>query len=135
MIANELKQMILKKRQHYYNLQFDQKLKFSSFLTYNGNGWVTLPSKTGDISFFSSVYIQITMPKVMLVKGVWWSGYFQDQYNGWIKKIGKIGWKNPADDSMQTFSGITYLNRSSEGGKQNLSIIFFQVPIWTSQIR
>jgi hypothetical protein len=97
--------------------------------------FITQPSRNGDITFQNDILIQITFPKVMLLKGIWWSGYYQDQNYGWIKKIGKIQWRNPADGSMKSFYGITYLNRTYERGKQNLSIIYFDVPIWTSQIR
>jgi hypothetical protein len=64
----------------------------ASFLTYLANGTflTNVGNTSSEIDLWGNVNIRINLPKVSLVKGIWWSTYTQDSYNGIITKIGKL---------------------------------------------
>ena len=63
----------------------------ASFVTYMADGtFMTNEGNSSEIDLWGKVQIVIKLPKVSLIKGIWWSTYNQDSYNGIIVKIGKL---------------------------------------------
>ena len=74
------------------------------------------------------------MPKRTLIQGIWWSAYYKTDWNGYITNINKVYFKDASNNTVSFTSG-SFLNRVEEGGKLNMTFIFFPVPILTHQLR
>lgn len=63
----------------------------ATFYSYLGDGTFVTSQGTAatEISVWKNVTIIVTLPKLSLIKGVWWSTYYRDTNNGIVNKIGQ----------------------------------------------
>ena len=76
--------------QNPWNLK-SKGINTATFNSYLGDGtFITSQGTTAnEIIVWKNVSIVITLPKLTLIKGVWWSTYYRDYNNGIITKMGQ----------------------------------------------
>jgi hypothetical protein len=52
----------------------------------------------------NDISIQVTLPKVSLINGIWWSTYFKDWKTGYILKFGSISYSLTTQAGSSTLS-------------------------------
>ena len=99
--------------------------------------YTTQPANGTFINFLSNIKIQIQLPKVSLIRAIWWSRYFKDSLNGIITKFGSVSYTSPAlmdNQSFITSLGFNDINKTVDIGNKNLTLDYFPQPIITNQI-